>query len=80
MKYWNGVLAAHSSPWKSIGTNGAVRTTAAPIRTRPGDMSARAALAQRPIAHLIVVLEVAQQAAAVEVGLRPTVTPLPKRE
>jgi thioredoxin len=30
VKYWKGVAAAHSSPWKSIGTNGAVRTRADP--------------------------------------------------
>src|SRR2546430_17619258 len=28
VKYWKGVLAAHSSPWKSRGVNGVVRSSA----------------------------------------------------
>jgi hypothetical protein len=35
VKYWNGVEAPHSSPWKSIGTNGAHSTRAAAMRRRP---------------------------------------------
>ena len=40
MKYWNGVLAPHSSPWNSSGTNGEVSSSAAATRSRPSLISA----------------------------------------
>ncbi len=40
VKYWNGDDAAHSSPWKTSGTNGAVSTSAAPTFWRSGPATA----------------------------------------
>ena len=40
VKYWNGVVAPHSSPWNSIGTNGEVSSRAAATRSRPSLISA----------------------------------------
>ena len=51
--YWNGLELAHSSPWKSSGTYGAVRSSAlCPAET---DQVGKP-FANRSIADLVVIL------------------------
>ena len=73
MKYWNGVEAPHSSPWNSIGTNGRGEDEGGGDLQAPGAEQMAAALALGAVAHLIVVLQVAEEAMAGEAGGRPAV-------
>ena len=49
MKNWNGVEAAHSSPWKSIGVNGPASVS---IAAQTSWSSSRWAVSRSPTARL----------------------------
>ena len=64
VKYWNGVVAAHSWPMKSSGVIGAVsRTTLAARQASAGDAGVQP-VADRAVADLVVVLKADDEAIA----------------
>ena len=75
MKYWNGVDAPHSSPWKSIGTNGERQHQRRADLHALGARRARRALAGGAVADLVVVLEVAEEPVCGDAVERPAVPP-----
>ena len=60
--------APHSSPMNSIGVNGEVSISAAPTRSSPGDSAAERRSPLGAVADLVVVLQVADEAAVRHAG------------
>ena len=56
MKNWNGVDAAHSSPWKSIGVNGPASVSRAAQASWSSSSAVDDPVADGAVADLVVVL------------------------